>query len=365
MPAPRIATIGSVLCLCAVLGAPRPAAAVDVTVNLQPGPGAQYAEQVGLSLPQLEAQVADELRRYFQLYRLDDFLRGMGEGQAFTSRGLGVDYASDFDLFSIGAGANLAFNLDSAYEGQRDSAKLVDFGRGINVSLMAGLNLAPLGASPFTVFANYFSFSHDLGAFDVRSTNFGFHLQAQLLRSRGRGLVGQIVRWGGLDFTTGIEHEKAVLALGGDLGGALPLSQVSAAAAGANVRADASGQISFYTRALTVPFELSTNLRLLSLVSLYAGVGYDLKLSSAVDGFINANARLTGRVPNPNGGQTSTEVGTAQIRVTHLARLPPNAVRVLGGVQLNLFVVKLFIHGNVLIRDPVLTSLGGGVRLAY
>ncbi|HEY0708923.1 MAG TPA: hypothetical protein VGG33_19090 [Polyangia bacterium] len=375
MPVPQVATIGTslrsrgvrlgVLLGALVFGRARPAAAVDVAVSLDPGPGAQYAEQVGLSMPQLETQVADELRRYFQLYRIDDFLRNMGEGQAFTSRGLGVDYASDFDLFSVGAGANLAFNLDSAYQGQQNSNKLVDFGRGINVSLMAGLNLAPLGASPFTLFVNYFSFSHDLGAFDVRSSNFGFHLQAQLLRSRGRGLVGQIIRWGGLDFTTGVEQEKAVLALAGDLTGALPLSQVSAAAAGANVRADAKGQVSFYTRAITIPFEVSTNLRLLRLLSLYAGVGYDLKVSSAVDGFINANAKLTGRVPNQNGGQTSTELGTAQVRVTHVARLPPNAMRVLGGVQLNLFVVKLFIHGNLLVRDPVLTSLGGGVRLAY
>ena len=79
----------------------------------------------------------------------------------------------------------------------------------------------------------------------------------------------------------------------------------------------------------------------------------------------NANARLTGRVPVGNGQQAATELGTAQVRVTHLAQLPPNALRVLGGVQLNLFVVKLFVHGNLLMRDPVLTSLGGGVRLAY
>jgi hypothetical protein len=136
-------------------------------------------------------------------------------------------------------------------------------------------------------------------------------------------------------------------------------------AAGTQLKVDATGDIQFYTRSLTVPIELTTNVRLLSLVSLYGGIGYDFKIASAVDGYMNANARLTGRVPQPGGARQNFDLGAAQIHVTNLERLSAGALRTMGGVQLNLFVVKIFVHGNLLIRDPVLATLGAGVRLAY
>jgi hypothetical protein len=336
------------------------AAAVDLTLTLDRDADA-FAQQLGLDVPKLRTALEDELRRYYQLYRVGDFLKEFGDGQSFTNRGLGVDYASDFKLFMVGVAANLAFNRDSAF--QQAASPFVDFGRGLNMTVMAGVNLEALGLGPISLYTNYFVLQHKIGAFQTRTSNFGLHLQAQFLKPEV-GLVGYFISWGGFDLTTGVEQEKAVLELDGVASRVLPLDQLSPQAAGAQLKVDARGKIAFYTRSLTVPFEITTNVRLLSLLSLYGGVGYDVKVASSVDGYMDANTGLTGRVQTPNGRQ-DFKLGAAQIHVTNLERLNAGTFRTLAGVQLNLFLVKIFVHGNMLLRDPVLATVGGGVRFAF
>jgi hypothetical protein len=345
-----------------VVGAAPAAQAVDLTLSIDPGPGADFAKQAGLDLGQLQMIVEQQLQEYFQLYRLEDFLKALGDGQSFTNRGLGVDYASDWKAVILGMGANVAFNLDSAFR-SKTTAQLFEYGRGINMSFMGGLNLEALDLGPFKIYANYFTFTRDVGPFDLHSTNFGVHLQASLFKPAGTSLMSKLFRWGGLEITTGVEQEKGVLSLDGGLSTTVALDQVSPATKGARVKIDALGDIAFYTRAVTMPIELTTNLRLLHLLSLYGGVGYDLKVASAVDGYMNASTRLTGQAPAL--GTQQVDIGTARVQVAHLSRLSEGDLRFLAGVQLNLFLIKLFVHGNVLMHDPLLYTIGAGARLAY
>jgi hypothetical protein len=355
----RVCALGAALFVAGTAPAAR---AVDLTLSIAPGPGADFAKQAGLNLGQLQMILEQQLQEYFQLYRLDDFLKKLGDGQSFTNRGLGVDYASDFNAFILGMGANVAFNLDSAFK-SKTTGQLFEYGRGVNLTVMAGLNLAALGAGPIKVYTNYFVFTHALGPFEARSTNFGVHVQASLFKPAATGLVAQLFRWGGVEITTGVEQEKGVLWLDGGLSTSVPLDQVSPATQGATVKVDAVGDISFYTRSVTMPIELTTNLRILHLLSLYGGAGYDLKIASAVDGYMSAATRLTGQAPAL--GTQQVDIGTAQVQVAHLSRLSEGDLRFLAGVQLNLFLVKLFVHGNVLMHDPLLYTIGAGIRLAY
>jgi hypothetical protein len=352
----------SLLCFGAIVGTGPAARAVNLTLTVNPGPGADFARQAGLDVGQLEMVLDQQLQEYFQLYRFEDFLKALGDGQSFTNRGLGVDYASDFKAVILGMGANIAFNLDSAFQ-SRTTGQLFQYGRGVNLTIMAGLNLDALDLGPFKVYTNYFVFTHGLGPFEARTTNFGLHVQASLFKPEATSLVGKLFRWGGLDITTGVEQEKGVLWLDGTLSTTVPLDQVSPAAQGATVKIDAMGDIAFYTRAVTMPIELTTSLRLLHLLSLYGGAGYDLKIASAVDGYMGATTRLTGRTPAL--GAQDVDVGTARVQITHLSRLSEGDLRFLAGVQLNLFLVRIFVHGNVLMHDPMLYTVGAGFRLAY
>jgi hypothetical protein len=361
----RVCLLGVALSVVAlsVVGVAPTARAVDLTLTITPGPGAEFAKQAGLDVGQLQAIVEQQLQEYFQLHRLGDFLQELGDGQSFTNRGLGVDYASDWNAIILGLGANVAFNLDSAFKSQ-PTGQLFEYRRGVNLTVMAGLNLEALDLGPFKVYTNYFVLSHAIGPFDARSTNFGLHVQVSLFKPHTTGIVGRLFRWGGLEITTGVEQEKGVLWLQSmGLTTTVPLDQVSPATKGATVKVDARGDISFYTRAVTVPIELTTNLRLLHLLSFYGGVGYDLKVASAVDAYMTATTTLTGRAPAL--GSQALDIGTAEVQVAHLSRLSEGDLRFLAGVQLNLFLVKLFVHGNVLMHDPLLSTVGAGVRLAY
>ena len=344
------------------VGVARPARAVDLTVQLDPNTSSQFAQLIGVGVEPLRKAIEDQLRQYFQLYRLGDFLKEYGDGQSFTNRGLGVDYASDFDYFMFGVAGNAAFNANTVF-GDRPFNQWYD-SRGVNVTIMGGLNLGMIGLDNITLYTNYFLLKHKMGPFEARTNNFGFHLQLQLWKPEGTSLVGKLFRWGGLDITTGVEQEKGVIWLNGVLSATVPLQQVLAnATPGSTMKLDATGDISFYTRAVTMPIEVTTNLRILHLLSLYGGLGYDLKVASAIHGYMAATARLTGRVPE--GGGREFNLGAGRVEVAHPERLSPGAMRALAGVQLNLFLIKLFVHGNVLFRDPVLVTLGGGVRLAY
>jgi hypothetical protein len=361
----RVCVVGVALSVISlsVVGVAPAARAVDLTLTIEPGAGTEFAKQAGLDIGQLQLVVEQQLQEYFQLYRLDDFLKALGDGQSFTNRGLGVDYASDWKALILGMGANVAFNLDTAFK-SKVTGQLFEYGRGVNLTVMAGLNLEALDLGPFKVYTNYFVFTHALGPFDARTTNFGLHVQASLFKPHITGIVGQLFRWGGVEITTGVEQEKGVLWLNGSgLSTSVPLDQVSPATKGATVKVDATGDISFYTRAVTMPIELTTNLRLLHLLSFYGGLGYDLKIASAVDAYMSATTKLKGRAPAL--GTQELDIGTAQVQVAHLSRLSEGDLRFLAGVQLNLFLVKLFVHGNVLMHDPLLYTIGAGVRLAY
>jgi hypothetical protein len=354
-----------VMTLGLLLGGATRARAVDLTIQLD-STAQSYARAVGLDVGQLQLQLQNALREYFQLNRLEDFLQEFGDGQSFTNRGLGVDYASDFNWFIVGASANVAANDPAKFYGvvtdsRATTEQLMSYGRGLNVTVMAGLNFDFLGL-PIVGYTNYFVFKYNYGPFEGRNTNFGLHLQLNLYRPNWTGVVDKLFHWGGIDITTGVEQEKGLLWLSGVASTEVPVSQASATSPAGLVRADATGDISFYTRAVTVPIELTTNLRLFHLLSLYGGAGYDIKVASAVNAYMAANARLTGRL---QGSRETQALGAARVEISQQSRLSAGDFRVLGGVQLNLFLIKLFAHLNLLFHDPVLITAGAGLRLAY
>lgn len=102
------------IALQAAPGLPPPASA-DVRVTFQPGPGADFAARAGVDLPTLQQQMQTELTNLFQTYRLADYLRLFGDAQSFTTRGMGVDYASNFKAVMVGISGNLSLNVEKGF----------------------------------------------------------------------------------------------------------------------------------------------------------------------------------------------------------------------------------------------------------
>src|SRR3954454_2799231 len=116
-----------------------PVAQADVTVQLSPGAG-QFAGQAGIDVATLEAQIRGQIETLFQTYRLHDYVRSFGDAQAFSSRGLGVDYGSSIGLVEVGIAGSVAMNPNKALiEGDARTEPLT--GVAPNLTIMAGLNL--------------------------------------------------------------------------------------------------------------------------------------------------------------------------------------------------------------------------------
>src|SRR5688572_31955312 len=79
---------------------PATARAGDVKVTLDERATA-YASEAGLSPAAVEMQLSEELRNLFQIARLDQYLRSFADAHAFASRGMGADYASNFDAVML------------------------------------------------------------------------------------------------------------------------------------------------------------------------------------------------------------------------------------------------------------------------
>src|SRR5690349_1301909 len=106
--------LGTVATVAAVtLFAPLPSARADVVVQLDSN-AAQFASQAGVDVATLQQQIQGQIETLFQTYRLHDFVRSFGDAQAFSSRGLGVDYGSTIGLLEVGVAASVAMNGNEA-----------------------------------------------------------------------------------------------------------------------------------------------------------------------------------------------------------------------------------------------------------
>ena len=101
------------LALAAVAVAPGAArAGGDVTIALS-ADGQQLASSLGLMPAELEMQLEDRIGTLYDLFRVDELLRAFADATSFSNRGIGVDYACDPAVMSLGASANLSVALRS------------------------------------------------------------------------------------------------------------------------------------------------------------------------------------------------------------------------------------------------------------
>jgi hypothetical protein len=124
---------------------------------------------------------------------------------------------------------------------------------------------------------------------------------------------------------------------------------------------DVNGNLNFTVSQTTwsVPLEVTTSLRLLSLVTVYGGFGMDFQLGGGSDMHIAMdNASVTNKASGAN-------LGTVSVHVDGHANPSTARLREIVGVQLSFMdLVRLFAQANVTGDSPVLTSIALGLRLA-
>ena len=330
------------------------------SVCITPGPDADaFAAGIGMTTDQLAYQLVSQVDGLFQTTNVTSFLHDFQNAQSFSTKGLGVDYASEATLVEAGATLSVASNADKAYTPSGAYTDPPIQGVGGNFSLMAGVGMGLVGFDPLMVFANWFKGSASLGVLDGSYHNWGLHGQIRLLGpSRKTSAVKTLVRWGGIAVTSGADYSRL------SLSAKRAIHSTFNVVPGAPVTVTNTGDMVFSVKQTTwsIPLEVTTSLRLLSLVTVYGGIGFDWQLGGGSNLKINMNANLSGQY----GGTSYGNLGTATVNAG--GKVSPSAARLreIVGVQLGILdMIRLFVQVNVATSSPMLASVAGGLRLAY
>ena len=352
------------LLLAALLSPVSALANVTITVS---GGASDFASQLGLDLSELQAQLESQVAEAFNVAQPKEYLRALADAQAFSNSGLGVDYASNPTLFSAGLAAKFAVATGDEGLGEYYEDRPVA-GVAPNISLMAGLNLGLIGIDWLTLYANYFRQGQKIEQLDGYLQNFGFHAQVKFFRPEGDA-AEYVFQWGGLDLTLGYEWSRLKTELSETLDTTTPLAGDTVdPTTGEPIEADAVfsgiGTFNITTTASNIPFELTTNFRLLYFATLFFGLGYDVYLG---DGEMEID--LTGDLTATNPlDDSEVDLGTASVVVTDTGEPSSGVFRLILGLQANISIVKVFVQANIAptgTNNASAVAAGAGVRVAW
>ena len=329
-------------------------------ITITPGANTDaFAASIGMTTDQLVQQLTTQVNGLFQVANVNSFLKDFQNAQSFSTKGLGVDYASEATLVEAGATISFASNVDKAYKPSGSYADPPISGGGANFSLMGGVGLGLVGLDPLMIFGNWFKGSASLGQLDGSYQNWGLHGQLRLFGpSRKSSAVKMLVRWGGIAITSGADYSHLALSARKSIASTMNVIP------GAPVSVTSTGDLTFTVDQTTwsVPLEVTTSLRLLSLVTVYGGLGLDWQLGGGSTMKIGMDAHLAGKYL----GASYDDLGTVRVDGGGHVSPSPARLREIVGIQLGLFdMIRFFLQVNVTGGSPMLTSVAGGLRLAY
>ncbi len=337
----------------AALAPSRAAAQGSVTITLTQE-GQDLADALGISPAELQSDVEAQVADAYNVFRAEEFLRAFADATSFSSRGIGVDYASNGDGLMVGVAGSLAFAVGDLGQDEQEAEHPVG-GVAPNVAIMGGLNFARWNKPALTIYANAFHRGGKLEELEGSITSLGVHAQYKFFQPTS-GKKALVLQWGGLDVTSGLELSRWAFKLG--TREALTTEfDVSGGNGSAPVTLSAEGQFEISSQAVVVPLEVTTSLRLLYFLSLYGGAGLDLQLGSS-DLVTNLTGTMT--AVDPQDG-SDVDMGTADIEVS--GDSPPSAgkARFLLGLQVNIWKLKTFVQLNAMpIRSA---SVAFGLRV--
>ena len=325
---------------------PLPALAQSFTVTLDPGASDIPGFDADAMVSEMEGVVNSELKLDGQ----KKYLEQMANANAIATRGMGVDYATNFKKLVFGGSAGSGAAAAGLKLGSGDSL-LPDFGWSAQMSLMAGLNLGLLAGKDSAlnrvrIFGNGMAFKFPSSdGFQGSMVNYGAHLQVKIVGP----LELKVVEWGGIDLTAGYEGSTYVQSLGAGFPIEAPID-------GGTATWNADGSFDIISKSGSIPLEASTNLRVL-VATAYVGGALDSNLAASSDSDIDIDGPLTAKIAG-----TKSDVGTARIKSTGSGFGSATTPRLFAGVQANILLLKIYGQANVGLNQSAGAHLG--VRIA-
>jgi hypothetical protein len=339
-------TVAPIAGVLAVLGAVTTRARADssVVVTLTPA-GEQLASYLGLSVPALIQNAEDKFNSLFQTANLPSLLTAFASTTAISDRGLGVDYAVTGHDRMVGAVANGAVPTDPSLASTNVIGGFI-----FNFGVMAGANLGRWGAPRWTVFVNGFYEAAGYKDLEGHLTTGGAHLQYRVLAGAGHGLV----RWTGLDVTTGLELANWKISTKQDSLSINFKVENPDTGMAEHLVFQATGVMNVEANSLTVPLEVTSGIRVGERLTLYGGGGLDLTSAKAT---IDVN--LVGELYIRTNME---DVGHATIAASGQASPSSITAHALAGLQVELPHANIYTQGII---SPANEGVAFGVRIVF
>lgn len=293
-----------------------------VTVTLTPE-GEAIAAASGKTADQYATELEGEVAKLYGLVDVAASMRAFANATSMSQRGLGIDYASNADAIVFGIGGGVAVGGDPLSDTPSG-------GGALNLAIMAGVPFA----GKWTLWGNGFRRSATTDRVSGSITSGGLHLSRKF-GTPTKGAMGLALGWGGVDVNAGVEYTRWAMSANDSLSSDFPSGNLT-------ITANSTGQLDVSASSLVVPVEVTTSVRFLYLLSLYAGVGVD-----ATKGESSVVVDLASQLTAPGPGGTTTDVGSAT--VTGAADGAPTqlSARGLVGLQANIWKLRIFAQAQL------------------
>jgi len=277
--------------------------------------------------------------------------KGLGNAAAYASHAATFQGYQGYDIFCVSVGFMLGFQAPSANPSEysdigdsieRDGDIYAGVGAGFAINL--GINLGFLIDNLYAniKFGKLPKIKASNGS-KVEMTTFGIGANYQIFQPRSLGL--SILKWRGLSVGTGILYSGIETRLVLDNA----LKQVSYDYGGNTLTMEPGLTLGTNTKIVTIPFDVTTSIRLLWVLNLNLGFGLDFMMGKTDINIVNRN----------NVDDSSTGVGTDGILVVDASTLNKNpnvaSFRIMTGLGLVL--------GPVFIDLPVTYHVASGASI--
>lgn len=297
-------------------------------------------------------------------------MEGMANSSVMAGKGIGSDYASNMSVFLIGAGVGVGADLAKDKDTKSDIS-----GVGVAPGFIVGTNLGFLDTSTIlgmdtnrlNIYFNFLNYSLDKKMSDepgkessagLKMLAMGVHIRYDWIKGSGSKLLG----WGGVKFHTGYEYNRTNIDFSSTINETVNETSSNGEILNGTINGKPSAKILVNTG--SIPVELSTDVQLLYILSLYTGLGVDYNFGQAKgDGALNAGNSPINCTNGACGAGTTVQV-KPEANIDATGKVETLLYRAFAGVQVNLPWTRIFVQVDKSLSNDLIGATAG-LRFAF
>jgi hypothetical protein len=299
-------------------------------------------------------------------------MKNMSNASVIATKGVGSDYASDMNVFLVGAtvGAGVAYErndtINSDINGAGAATGMI---LGANADKLNVHNFAGLDTKKLNFYLNFMKLGQTQnlisnGGVDsdlrVGFLGGGLHFRYDWLDGSGTKMWG----WGGVKLHWGYDFNQTEFTYENNLDRTVNLVDNGS---GANIKGRITGRPKYQVKTTThsIPLEISSDVRFLKVFSLYGGLGTDISYGKAV-GTGKADGEVSPLVCTGGGTCGGGRILQVQVQANIEAEgnVAPLMARGFTGLQINLPYFNMFAQVNKGFGNN-LWGATGGLKLVF